>query len=154
MGWTKEKKRAERAAATLVRKTNLKAPSCTLPLPGASLVNPGVLPTEPPTLEQAMCDAERARTALEDLRGRMMVEGANAVLLGHRVFLPGEWVIVKANWWPIICPPLRSGHEPRIKFSLNKWDVRREVWSVIAAQGVHKGKPFYTDIPAAALEHA
>ena len=123
MGWTKEKKRAERAAATLVRKTDLTAPSSSLPLPGASLVNPGVLPTEPPTLEQAMCDVERARIALEDLRGRMMVDGANAALFGQRVFLSGEKVIVKANWWPIVCPPLRGGQEPRIKFILNKWDA-------------------------------
>ena len=156
MPWTPEQKREQRAAATLVSKTIHKSlPSnSNLPLPKAAILDPEALPTEPPTLEESLLDTERARMEREDLRGHMMASGAKAALLGQRVFLAGEKVIVKESWWPIICPPLRSGPEPRIKFILDKWDARREVWKVIAAQGVHKGKPFYNDIPDAALEHA
>ena len=101
-----------------------------------------------------MRDTECVRMELEDLRGHMMASSAKAALLGQRIFLAGEKVIVQDSWWPIICPPLRNGQEPRVKFLLGKWNARLEVWSVIAAQGEHKGKPFYIDIPVAALEHA
>ena len=101
-----------------------------------------------------MLDTECARMELEDLRGHMMESSAKAALLGRRVFVAGEKVLAKESWWPIVCPPLRSGQEPWIKFFLSKWNARLEVWSVIATQGLHKGKPFYIDIPFAALEHA
>ena len=83
----------------------------------------------------------------------MMASCAKAALLGRRVFLAGG-VIVKESWWPIICPPFRNGQEPRVKFLLDKWNARLEVWSVIVAQGEHKGRPFWIDIPVAAFEHA
>ena len=156
MPWTPEQKRVQRAAASLVRKTIHKS------LPGhpnsslakAAILDPKALSTEPPTLEESMLDTERARIEREDLLGHMLASGAKAALLGQRVFLVCEKVIVKESWWPIICPPLRNGQEPRIKFLLNKWNPRLEVWGVTAAQGEHKGKPFYIDIPIAALEHA
>ena len=156
MPWTKEQKQAQRAAASLLRKTIHKSlpENLKLPLPKAAILDPTVLPTSPPTLEQSMRDTECARMELEDLRGRMMASSAKAALLGRCVFVAGEKVLVKEGWWPIVCPPLRSGQEPRIKFFLSKWNARLEVWSVIAAQGEHKGKPFYIDIPVAALEHA
>ena len=146
----------QRAAATVVRKTIHKSlPSkSNLPLPKAAILDPEALPTEPPTLEESMLATERARMEREDLRGHMLASGAKAALLGRRVFLAGEKVIVKESWWQIICPPLRSGQEPQIKFLLGKWNARLQVWSEIAAQGLHKGKLFYTDIPIAALEHA
>ena len=156
MPWTPEQKRVQRAAASLVRKTIHKSlpGNSNFPLAKAAILDPEALSTEPPTLEESMLDTERARMEREDLRGHMLLSGAKAALLGQRVFLAGEKVIVKECWWPIICPPLRNGQEPRIKFLLNKWNPRLEVWGVIAAQGEHKGKPFYIDIPAAALEHA
>ena len=156
MPWTPEQKREQRAAATLVRKTIHKPlpANSNLPLPKAAILYPEALPTEPSTLEESMLDTERARMEREDLRGHMMASGAKAALFGQRVFLVGKKVIVKESWWPIICPPLRNGQEPRIKFLLSKWNARLEMWSVVAAQGVHKDKLFYTDIPVAALEHA
>ena len=156
MPWTPEQKRAQRAAASLVRKTIHKSlpVNSNFPLAKAAILDPEALSTEPPTLEESMLDTERARMEREDLRGHMLASGAKAALLGQRVFLAGEKVIVKESWWPIICPPLRNGQEPRVKFLLNKWNPRLEVWGVIAAQGEHKGKPFYIDIPVAALEHA
>ena len=154
MPWTKEQKRAQRSAASLVRKTIHKSPpgNSNLPTAKAAVLDPEALPTEPPTLQQSMRDTESARMELEDLRGHIMASSTKAGLLGRRVSLPGEKVIVKENWWPIICPPLLSGQEPRIKFLLEKWDARRELWKVNAAQGPHQSKPFYCDIPCAALE--
>ena len=154
MPWTKEQKQAQRAASKLVRTSIQKPTSSNLPLPRAANLDLKDLPTEPPTMEEVMQANECARMELEDLRGRVMAGSTRTALLGQRVFLPGEKVIVKEAWWSIICPPLRNGQEPRIKFLLDKLDVRREVWRVVAAQGPHKGKAFFCDIPDAALEHA
>ena len=107
MPWTKEQKRAQRSAVSLVRVkvSKVSAQSSKLPLPRASVVDVSLLPTEPPSNEELMLRVERASMALEDLRGHVLAEGARVALLGRRVFLEGEKVIVKESWWPIVCPP-------------------------------------------------
>ena len=157
MPWTKEQKRAQRSAVSLVRVkvSKISAQSSKLPLPRASVVDVSLLPTEPPSNEELMLRAERASMALEDLRGHVLAEGARIALLGRRVFLEGEKVIVKESWWPIVCPPLRGhGQDPRIKFTLQRFNVYSDRWTVCAAQGPNKGRTFYNDIPSGALEHA